>query len=147
MANVYNRGKLILVDGTLGATGWSTGGADIGMLLVTSAYAYDADHNFVSEITNELAGGGYARQTGLTGRTITENDASNRVEFDADDVTFPALDIAGGQPFAAVFYNNAPGADATRQLIGYGTLTTPPIPNGGDYIAQVDAAGLIYLGD
>ncbi len=147
MANVYNRGKLVVTDGTLGATGWSTGGADIGVLLVTSTYTYDADHNFVNQITNELSGGGYARQTAIAGRVIIENDGSNRVEYDATDVTFPNLDIAGGQPFAAVVFNETPGTDATRQLIAYVTLTTPPIPNGGNYIIQWDAAGVFFLGD
>lgn len=147
MANVYNSGKLILVDGGLGADGWATVAADIGALLVTTAYAYDADHGFVDAITNELVGGGYARLTALTGRTITKNDGTNRVEFDLSDITFPTLDIAAGQPFAVVLYNETPGTDATRELIAYGVLTSPNIPNGGDYTLNWDAAGGIFLGD
>lgn len=147
MANVYNRGKLSLTDGTLGADGWTTGGADIGVLLVAAGYTYDADHNFVSDITNELSGGGYARQTGLTGRTAAEDDAADRVSYDAANVLFPSLDIAAGQPVAAIVYNNAPGSDAARELLARVVLTAPPAPNGGDYTITWDAAGVLTLGE
>ena len=147
MANVYNRGKLVMTDGTLGVDGWTTGGADVGVLLVAAGYTYDADHNFVSDITNELSGGGYARQTGLTGRTATEDDANDRVSYDAANVVFPSLDIAAGQPVAAIVYNNTPGTDATRQLIARVVLNTPPTPNGGDYTVIWDAAGVLTLGE
>ncbi len=143
MANVYNEGKLILTDGTVV---WD-GAEDFGVLLVTSSYTYDADHVDVADVTNELSGGGYARQTALGGRTITKNNTTNRVEYDATDETFPSLDIAAGQPVAAVIFNNTPAADADKQLIAYVSLTAPPVPNGGDYTIQWDAVGAFYLGD
>jgi len=147
MANVYNRGKLVLTDGTHRSGGWADGAANIGVVLVTSTYAYDADHNFVSDVTNELSGGGYARQTGVGGRAITENDASNRVEYDMNDVTFATLALAAGQPFAAIVYNAAPASDAARQVLAYCQLTAPPVPNGGDYTVVWDAARVVYLSD
>ncbi len=147
MANVYTRGKLAMTDGTLGAAGWTTGGANIGVLLVTSSYTYDPDHDFVSDITNELSGGGYVRQTGLASRTVAENDTNDRIEYDAADVTFPSLDLAAGQPAAAIVYNNAPGSDATRQLLARVTLPGAPAPNGGDYTITWDAAGVLVLGE
>lgn len=142
MANVYNRGKFNL--GT-GVVDWLT--TDIGVLLVTSTYAYDADHNFVSDITNELSGGGYARQTGIVGKTVTENDASNRVEYDADDVTFPTLGAAAGNPDSAIIYDNTTGLDTTRPLLARIPLTTPPVPIGGDYVIRWDATGMFQLGE
>lgn len=142
MANVYNRGKFNL--GT-GVVDWLT--TDIGVLLVTSTYTYDADHNFVSDITNELSGGGYARQTGIGGKTVTENDASDRVEYDATDVTFPTLGAAAGNPDSAIIYDNTTGLDTTRPLLARIPLTAPPVPNGGDYVIRWDATGLFQLGE
>lgn len=136
-----------MTDGTLGAGGWATGGADIGVLLVTSGYTYDPDHNFVSDITNELSGGGYARQTGLSSRTISENDTADQIEYDAADVTFSSLDIAAGQPVAAIVFNNAPGSDATRQVLSRNVLTGPAVPNGGNYTITWDVDGVLVLGD
>jgi hypothetical protein len=147
MANVYNRGKLVMADGTLGSSGWTSAGADVGVLLVAAGYAYDPDHNFVSDITNELSGGGYARQTGLTGRAATEDDANDRVSYDAANTVFASLDAAAGQPVAAIVYNNAPGTDATRHLIAHVVLSAPPAPNGGDYTITWDAAGVLNLGE
>lgn len=145
MADVYNRGKLTLIDGTLGATGWTTGGADIGVALVEAGYVYDPDHNFVSDLTNELAGGGYARVTGLGGRTFTEDDANDRVVLDADDATFSALGAAAGTPTQAIVFNNAPALDTAKELLARVALTAPPLPNGGDYTIQWDATGVIRL--
>tara|TARA_R110000824_G_scaffold54028_1_gene149047 strand:+ start:10504 stop:10947 length:444 start_codon:yes stop_codon:yes gene_type:complete len=147
MANVYNRGKLAVTNGTLGATGWSTGGADVGVLLVGAGYVYDPDHNFVSDLSNELAGGGYARVTALGGRTITEDDANDRVGYDALDATFTTLGAGAGTPTQAIVFNNTPGVDTAKELIARIPLTAPPLPNGGDYTIQWDASGVFRLDD
>jgi hypothetical protein len=142
MANVYNRGKLVMTDGTVD---WD-GATALGVILVTSTYVYNADHNFVSDLTNELAGGGYARQT-LAGRTQVEDDVNDRIEFDATDTTFPTLGAAAGNPAHAIVYDNTTGLDTTRDLICMVTLTAPPVPNGGDYTIQWDATGVLTLGE
>lgn len=124
-----------------GNVDWA-GGTDVEVLLVTATYTYNPDHNFVSDITNEITNGGYVRQN-LTGRTKTENDASDRVEFDASDTTFPTL-AAGDQPAAAIVFRNT-GVDATSELICFNTLTAPPAPNGGDYTIVWAATGVCRL--
>lgn len=140
MANVYNRGKLILSNAS---TDWTT--ADIRVLLVTSAYTYVETQNFVSQITNELSGGSYAR-VALASKTITQDNGTNRSVLDAADTTFVTLGAAAGTPAAAIVYKfNA--SDAAAELIAYELLTTPPIPNGGDYTIVWSANGVLYLGD
>lgn len=136
MANMYNKGIAYL----MGAGDWSAGGVTIKMALVTSTYVFNADHNFFSEITNEITNGGYtAGGNAMTTRAINENDANDRAEAQSDDVTFASL-AAGDQPAAAVIYRDT-GVAATSELIAYCSLTTPPAPNGGDYTINQPAAG------
>lgn len=131
-SGVYNRGKTTLVDG--GVTWTSTA---LGVALVTGTYTPDDAHNFVSDLTNELSGGGYARGT-LGGKTgPTESDANNAAEYDATDQTFSSLGSAAGTPRYAILYDNTTAADASRELIAWYDLgTTNTTPNGGNYVIQ-----------
>lgn len=140
MASVYNRGKFILSNAS---TDWTS--TDIRVLLVTSTYVFDVDQNFVSQITNELSGGGYSRQP-LTGRTIAQDNGTNRSVLDASDTLFASLAAAAGTPAAAIVYKyNA--SDAAAELIAYGAISPIVIPNGGDITVVWNAAGVLYLGD
>jgi len=141
MANVYNRGKTILGNGTLD---WDT--TAVKCMLVTASYTYDVDHNTRSDITNEITNGGYtAGGNAVNNRTVTQDDTNNRAKYDADDVTFLAL-AAGDQPTQAILYRDS-GAAATDDLICRCALTTPPAPNGGDYKIVWSADGIFYLED
>lgn len=144
MANVYNRGKYILLHGATDEVDWSADA--IVVALVTSSYTYSVDHNSLNDITNELSGGGYARGT-LAGGSITENDTNDRVELDATDQTFSSLGAAAGTPAAAICAENTGASDTDRQLISYNSLNTPPAPNGGDYTIQWSSTGVINLND
>ncbi len=84
MATVFtNRGKFVIAG-----TGWDAGTYLVA--LATSAFTPTAAMNFASEITNELSGGGYARQT-LAGRTTTEDDGNNRADLNANNAIFAGL--------------------------------------------------------
>lgn len=124
---VYNRGKKRLVEGY----DWS--GTSIGILLTTSSYTANSDHNFVSDVTNELSGGGYARVTTMASRSGSKDDANDRVDLVGAKVTFVSLGAAAGTPARAVVYDNTNGTDATRDLICVIDLTTPPTPDGNNY--------------
>jgi hypothetical protein len=138
MANVYNRGKKVLVDGTVDWDGVTA----VKVMLVTSAYTYSPDHNVRSDVSGEITNGGYSRQA-LSGRTITEDDTNDWVVLDATDTTFAAL-AAGDQPAAAIVFRDS-GAAGTDDLIAYNVLTSPPAPNGGDYKIVWDANGVVTL--
>lgn len=126
---LFNRGKFLL--GTGGVV-WGT--TDVRVLLVTSGYTFDADHATVSQITNELSGGGYVRKT-TAGGVATQNNTNDRVEYDMNDIVWTALGAAAGNPVAAIVYKyNA--SDASAELIAKIDLTSPPIPNGGDVTVQ-----------
>ena len=79
---VYNRAKLNLGNGVVQ---WDNGGHTYRILLVSSLYTVDVDHNFVSDVVAfEIVGAGYSRQD-LAGRTATEDDALDRADFAADN--------------------------------------------------------------
>lgn len=126
-SGVYNRGKALV----LGSFNWSS--SNVGVALVTTTYTPNADHNFVSDLTNELSGGGYARQTTVDSRSVTEDDTNDRVDLVAQKVTFPSLGAAAGTPKYAIVYDNTNGTDATRELIAWVDLGSAPVPDGNNY--------------
>ena len=91
----------------------SLASADVRVLLVSSSYTFSSDHNFVSDITNELSGTGYARKV-LASKVVAEDDTNDRATFDADDLVWTGANF--GTPDAAIVYvHNA--ADAAAELI------------------------------
>lgn len=122
-----------------GGIGWAT--ATIRVLLVSSAYSYDADHATVADVSgSEIGVSGYARAT-LASPTVTVDAANNRVVLDAADVTFSALDT-GATIGGAVVFRRVAGADAgTDPLITFVDLTDTPT-NGGDIVVQWSASGI-----
>jgi|GEM_PF-383990 len=143
-SGLYNRGSFLL----LGTVPWA-GVADVRVLLVTAAYVPDPDQNTVSQlVADELSAGGgsnYVRKA-TASRTLTENDAANQTELNADDITWVALGAAAGTPKYAIVYYEGGGTDMTRELICYLDLGVgPPSPNGGDYTVAWDPVGLMTL--
>lgn len=87
------------------------------ILLTTSSYTPDQDnHEFRSDVTNELAAsGGYA--TGgfaLTGQAVTQDNVGNRAVFDADDWV-QSLTFTGAR--WGILYKHRGGAASADELI------------------------------
>ncbi len=83
---MYNRGK------KFGKADWEAGTWRV--LLVTSSYTPNADHDFVSDVVaNEASGAGYSRKD-LTTRTATVDDTNDRVDYTADKVLWATLTAA-----------------------------------------------------
>lgn len=132
----YNRFKRNLAAGAI-----NLASADVRVLLVSSLYTFSADHNFVSDITNELSGTGYARKV-LASKVVAEDDTNDRATFDADDLVWTGANF--GTPDAAIVYvHNA--SDAAAELICCLNLTTKVATNGGDFTATFDAVGLLRI--
>ncbi len=145
-SGVYNRGKAILGGASVTAGPHVWGTTAVGIALVTSSYTPNADHNFVSDLTNELSGGGYARITSMTSQSITENDTNDRTEYDAAKTTFTSLGAAAGTPAYAIVYDNTGGSDAARELLCWVDLGAAPAPDGNNYEVRwnsVDGTGTV----
>jgi hypothetical protein len=79
--------------------------------LTTGSYTPVATHNFVSDVTNELAGGGYVRKD-LATRTILEDDANSRADYKADNVTWTGLTSTQTYRWAIVYKFETTDADS-----------------------------------
>lgn len=86
----------------------------------------EAHADFAEYTTSESAS--YAR-VALTGEAATEDDTNDRSNIDANDVSFGALET-GGTIVGCFIFDQAGGADASRNLIAVYDLTSTPT-NGG----------------
>lgn len=138
---VYDSFKRDLQDGTIDLDGdtWIMG-------LSTSTYTPDVNtHETLTDITNEVVGNGYARQT-LTSVTLTE-PTNGTWRFDSADAVFTA---AGGSIVARYYwiFDDTPTAPADP-LFCYGALDVTPLDvtttNGNTLTVQVNASGYYEL--
>lgn len=137
MATVYNIAKARLIDGRI-----DLDTDDIRVMLVTSSYVVNADHDFVTDITNELSGTNYVRKS-LANKSVTLDDTNDRSYFDADDVVWTDLGPAGTAAAAVLF--KWVTADADSPLLSYHALTPTVITNGGTVTVQWSANGIFRV--
>ncbi len=105
---MYNRGKRMKRDWTE-ASKWK-------LLLVTTSYTPNVDHDTVDDAdANEATGTGYSRKT-LTGCAHVVDDTNDRVDHDADNVAYTAL--TSTFRYAILYYDPGTG-DANTELHSY----------------------------
>lgn len=141
MANAfYNKGKAELSSG--GGVSWT--GDTIKIALVTSAYTPDIDaHDFFNDVTNEVSGTGYtAGGATLASKTKTQDNATDRIVFDAADPTWASSTITAR---GAVVYKDT-GNAATSPLLAYIDFGTNISSTGAAFTITFSADGVIYLG-
>jgi hypothetical protein len=87
-------------------------------LLLDNTYTPDIDnHEFIDDVSgDEIAGGGYARQT-LAGKTTTVDNSTDRCEFSSNSITGWNGDTFTGARYMVIAKNT--GADATSPIIVY----------------------------
>jgi len=156
MANfIYNTGAARMWSASSGAVDLL---ADtIKVMLVTSAYAVDRDHEFVSSAaaaeivaTNYTGGFAGAGRKTLASKTVVADLANDRAEFDAADVLWSAIGGATNATIAALVVIKEVTNDAASILLAYIDTTTgsPGLPfttNGGDLTININAEGLLQL--
>lgn len=134
MANaVYPKGKEALLRGEVDLED-----DDIKIVLVTSSYTYDDDHETLDDVPG---GSRVAMSAALTSTTVTGG------AFDADDVTFVALT---GSTVAAYVVFKDTGTESTSTLLAFIDTRgdTTPIsytPNGSDLLLTHNAAGIFTI--
>ncbi len=134
---VYNKGAAEILNG---GTDFLTG--DIRVLLTTTAEVPDQDDNFVSDIVaNEIAVAGYARVVAGT-KTVTEDDATNRVNLGCANPTWAALAVGATIRYAH-FYRHT-GVDATSPLLCACQLTSDHVTDGGALTLTVPVGGFAF---
>ena len=150
---LYNTGLSELIDGTIDFLTDT-----IKVMYVTASYIPDQDDDLVDAggaddpVDHEIVATGYTRGWGGAGRqtlgskTITVDDANNRVVLDAADPAAQALGNGSNATIAGVLIIKEGGADdTTSRLLAYldpSDVTT----NGGNITLAFHADGLGYLG-
>lgn len=96
---------------------WTSDTIKVALVTVTYSPNQDTDNyaNLAGFTGNELAGGGYARQT-LGTKTLTYDATTNTVRFKAADAVF-GPGFTGTFRYAVVFKDT--GSAATSPLLGY----------------------------
>lgn len=105
--------------------------------LVSSTYTPDADHEFLSSLTGELSGGGYAR-VALSTVVASYDTATNKAKFTAANIAFATM---SGTFRHLVIFNDT-GTAGTSRLVKWTDFGTDQSVTSGTVTATVDAAGL-----
>ena len=101
-------------------------------MLVQTAYVHDPDSASIAAIAaSEVSVGGYTRQT-LAGKAVTQDDANNRVKFDAGDVASFGNLLAGQTVGGTVVFYDPGTGDANCIPIAYTEIVDTPT-NGGAF--------------
>lgn len=148
MANgVYTAGIQRLIT-----NGWS--GQDPRVLLIddSAGYVFDKDHDRLNdgisaaELNTTNYTPGSSRQA-LAGEAQNIDNTNDRVELDANDVTWTALGPSTGGPDvgAAIVYFHVDGNAANDIPFLYLDDEMPKVVNGEDWILQWNAEGIAQL--
>lgn len=93
--------------------------------------------------TDELTSTNYAR-TALANETTAQDDANDRAEADADDITFSGLVQAAAETISFFLVYLEVGADAADQPIFQMAISPAVVPN-GDFTISWNAEGFLQL--
>lgn len=134
---IYNNFKEQLL---LGEIDLGNGADSIKVILVTGHSPNIDTHTVLTDVSgDEESGPGYtAGGEELANQAVTQDDANDRADYDADDVTWTGLDV--GTPSHAIMYDDTHASDF---LMAYWEVTTAS--NGGDYTLQWHVDGILLL--
>ena len=115
------------------------------ILLTTSSYTPNAStHSVLSDVTNELSGSGYARQT--LGSVVWSQTAGTAT-FDFADPVFSAVGGTLTARYWVIFDDTV--ASPTKPLVAYGLIDQTPadvvVTDGNILTFNINAAGLFTL--
>jgi len=148
-SQVYNQFKKYIADGTI-----DLDSNNIWVALVMTNTTVDTENDGIEHIgdfttLDECDGANYVRKA-LASKAVTVNDANDRAEFDAADVTWSSLGngtraIQGVLVYVDSDNDGASADDATNDVIAYVEFTSTVNPGGGDFTIQWHANGLLLL--
>lgn len=138
----FNKGVGSVMNGTI-----DLDTTTLKVMLVDSDYVFDKDHDFASDITDELSAASYVGGFGGSGRktlaskTVTIDNTNDLAYLDADDVTWTALNAGtiGGAIILKEDTNDA--ASPLLLFIDFTNLTT----SGANVMIQWAATGIAKI--
>lgn len=111
----------------------------ISVILTTGAADIDTV-TYVSDITGEISGGGYIRQT-LTNKTVTTDDTNDRTIADADDVQWTSLT----NTFRYIHVVQDTGVDSTSRVVTTMDTGSSQSIDNGTYDVTWPASGVFNI--
>jgi hypothetical protein len=122
---------------------------DIRARLVMSNTTCDTENTSITNISDfttvdKCDSGGYADEA-LTTEAVNLDDANDRAEFDADDVTWSSLATCTRDVPGVLIYKYVDGTDANDIPIAYLGFASAKTPDGSDFTIQWDAQGILQL--
>lgn len=142
----YNRAKRDILNGDIDFNLPD----DFRVLLLELATDIDPDDADVATVlaragTTEATHTGYARKN-LANDTVTQDDANDRAEYDADNITFSTVANDGGGTLKGMLLYKFVTNDAGSTPIFFSDTGGFPItPTGGDVTFAWDAEGILQL--
>lgn len=149
---VYGEGALAMIIGNSQTTtiSWTVDTATIKTALSTTTHVPNKDDQFYDDvgaddlIDGELSGTGYTAGGDAMGGEAHVYDAANdRVEFDATDAAWTAIDA--GTAAQATVQKHTGTATTSPLICNVDTGGFPVTTNGGDLTIQWNAEGIFWL--
>lgn len=135
-SNFYNNGLLKLLNGSIDFLS-----DNVAILITDNTYTFDRTDEFVSDLSGEVSGTGYARLS-LTGKTVTLNATTNTVVFDCANVSYNTITTSNAFSGAVVYDDT--GVDSTSSLIGFFDMPETTT-NASNVTVTVSASGLFEV--
>lgn len=100
-------------------------------MLVNSSYTPNMDtHDFKDDVVaNEVTGTNWPAGGVAVTITLSIDATSHQLRAAVSDISVSTVTLTDGKTL--VIYNNTPGSDATRHLVGYATFDTALAPTAG----------------
>ena len=140
---VYTNAKRALLAGEIDL---DTSGDDIRVLLVMTNTTADTEEDVavIDDFTtlDEYDGANYVRKA-LAGEAVAADNANDRGEFDANDITWTALGVGTRQAQAMIVYKHITDDTDSIPLAFIDTGGFPFDGNGGDVAVTWNAEGIL----
>jgi hypothetical protein len=141
---LYNRGAELMVLNDLDLESITV---DCRLVMSNTTVDTERDKLTLSGFTTiDLCdGASYGGDKTLASKTITRDDVNNRIEFDADNITWTALGAGTRTSVGILIYQDLGGGDATSVPIAYVEFPTAETHDGSDFPIQWNATyGVFY---
>lgn len=103
------------------------------MMLVTSSYTADKDHDRRNDVTNEITGTGYTAGGAATTLTVSTDTVSDKVEITFANTSWATATFTAR---GAVIYKSRGGASSADELVCYLDFGSDKSPSAETFTVQ-----------